>query len=511
LGTRFQRLGLLALLAVAGCFSPERDNPQDPYNTPILQVLDAAYEPETGTVHVRWEFLGAHRVEAFKVLRKVDAGFEAIARIDGSDATESGWTAASFRDTAVVAGEVLQYIVSAEGSGGGLASSDPVPVTVAGAKMTAASPDLAGGSVRVFWRPQQGAGATYEVVRETQDLQEQVIYSTHDETVSTFVDEGPRGDVPHTYWIRTVMPNGVQVESRREDAQLYQLRADLNLAGLSLAEGRLLLYEYPPGATSHGVLLTRSVGGAAETQWMIVHTQTYRYLNNVPSAIMQAQRINTGALAVSSLSVAGPSPQQGPLGVIKAFVAGVDSQSGLVTLGAYGASEEPIYSESWVAPGASQTASCMTEWGILLVSAGGHLRAFDGFLDAGSAAIPGEPDDLVASGPNSQILWAAYPSEGRLLRGEMDLGGGRLLGVTWADVDLPTGAQPVSLVAYDYEQVFVLDGVGRVLVYSGDGHRLSHWPLPGMDWARGSISTDSRYRSLVHVLDGGGRILTYEP
>ena len=75
---------------LAGCYNPQRDLSIDPYNTPLIHILDASFNIEdstTGVVVVQWEYLGQKRVENFVLQRRDNiSGFRNIERTSGADA-----------------------------------------------------------------------------------------------------------------------------------------------------------------------------------------------------------------------------------------------------------------------------------------------------------------------------------------------------------------------------------------------------------------------------------------
>ena len=508
-------LGCLVLCT--GCFNSERDNLQDPYNTPILRILEATYEQDRGAVMLRWEYLGRETVQQFRVFRKVgtESGFRVVAGIEREDASGGESGTAFFRDTELVAGEVIQYSVSADGVGGGLAGSDPVPVRVAGAKMSHLGLDYAAGAVRVFWDANAEGAAAYEVVRSSEENPGEVVYRTEDVRETSWIDSGLRGDLTYTYVIRTVMANGVRMDSRPDHARLYELLGDVVLEDLTQAGGRICLFDIAEyGVLPHGVFVWRQGEEGVEAVRLLVNTRIHTQQGK---AIIESGPVDIGTLAPSSLSAIGPSPQQGQMGAIKMHLTGIDVAAGQAVLNAYGNAPSPIFTTSWPVGGASaRTAACWNDDGLLLVAAGGRLWAFSGLQEAGSVVIEGEPGDLLymqqVSSTQSACVWAALPDEGRMLRGELGLAGGRLASVTWHEVALPAGARPVALMAYTYDQVFALDAGNRqMLVFDALGRQLLHWPVPLQDAEHGDMATNSYWWDLIHVLDGNGRLLSYGP
>ena len=511
---------LLACLTLnVGCFSPERDNIQDPYNTPILRILEATYEQDRGAVILRWEYLGRETVQQFRVFRKVGTeGFQVVAGIKREDVSGGESGTASFRDTELFAGEVNQYSVTADGAGGGLAGSDPVPVRVAGAKMSHLGLDYAAGAVRVFWDAEAEGAAAYEVVRSSEGNPGEVVYRTEDVRETSWIDSGLRGDLTYTYVIRTVMANGVRMDSRPDHARFYELLGNVVLGDLTQAGGRICLFDIGAyGVLPHGAFVWRQGEEGVEAARLVVNTRIHTKQGNVPSATIESGPVDIGTLAPSSLSATGPSPQQGQLGAIKMHLTGIDVAAGQAVLNAYGSAPDPIFTTSWpVGAASARTAACWSPDGLLLVAAGGRLRAFSGLQEAGSVVIEGEPGDLLymqqVSSTQSTCVWATLPDEGRVLRGELAVAGGRLVSVAWHEVSLPAGARPVALMAYTYDQVFALDAGNRqMLVFDALGRQLLHWPVPLQDAEHGDMATNSYWWDLIHVLDGNGRLLSYGP
>ena len=514
---RLQTLFLVVVLLIlwAGCSS------DDPYGTgdPVkLEIVEAAYEPDKGTVVVRWEFRGPETVERFLLLRETGSRLDTAGVVTGQSALRSG-DAISLQDMHPASGELIIYTVAAEGAEGRLAESNPVIVRAPGAQMRQVSADLGLGAIQVYWQGDTGGVAAYEVVRQSDDGLDTVVHRTGDVRETSFMDWDVQGNASYTYLIRTVMSNGVQLKSRQNAARMYGLRTEATIEALSSAGERMLMFVYPrPNATWLPILVNRLEGGISQGVLRILDFQALKNHGDVAAATVESRPVALGALASSSLSAIGPASLQGALGPIEMLVAGVHTETGRVVLNGYSYQSDLIFSTQWQADApTTRTAMSMSVDGWLVVSAGRQIKAFDkDLVEVGSATVDaGEPGDIAvvrATFANPQGgVWAAFPDEGRLLRGEA-LAGAGLASVRWHDVPLPAGARPVALMAYDHDQVLALDaGNDQVLVFSGGGRQVVRWPVAGQNLEKGDLTTDSAYRRFVHVVDGTGRLFVFEP
>ena len=197
-----------------GCYNPKRDLSIDPYNTPLIHIIDTVYEANTGMVVVQWEYLGQKRVENFVLQRRDISGFRNIKRSSGTDANGRYATEGMFRDDELFAGERLQYRVVAEHSEGGQVHSSGVDILIPGAGLREMRRNPIALTVQLVWQAESGDVVTYEVVRAPAGGDYETIFVTQDPQQTSFSDRSIPDNRPYTYAIRSHLSTGVQHTSR---------------------------------------------------------------------------------------------------------------------------------------------------------------------------------------------------------------------------------------------------------------------------------------------------------
>ena len=193
-----------------GCYNPQRDLSIDPYNTPLIHILDATYEANTGMVVVQWEYLGQKRVENFVLERRDNISvFRNVKRSSGADVNGKYATVGTFRDDALIAGERVQYRVTAEHSAGGLVRTPAAEIPIPGAGLREVRRDPIALAVQLVWQVEIGEVVTYEVVRAPGkwQLRDDLRYE-RPSIRHSFWDRSVADNHPYTYAIRSRLSTG---------------------------------------------------------------------------------------------------------------------------------------------------------------------------------------------------------------------------------------------------------------------------------------------------------------
>ena len=512
------QVGIFALtlggLLLAACYGPDRDLVQDPFNQPLVHILETTYEPERGAVFVRWEYLGYRPVAQFRVLRSLEAGAHQIGTTHAPSLSDSHQAVASFRDTAVVSGERIRYQVAADHVDGGSVASVPAEVQIPGAQMRGAMSDPLRGSVDVLWSGPPDDVVAYEIVRRTSQGVEEVVYRTEDPLASSFRDRGLRGNIDYSYQIRSRMSSGVWLQSREGSARLYWLASSLDMPSQLPSRDRMCL---APGSPEMGASLVVAEAGADG----IFASQVRYEVGWAPNGALRVYGITdftaaltVGPVAPMSIGIAGLPAGGAAQGSARMFLGGIDPVTTRILLNAYSL---PLISRVWMGPvtwigGNADVPVVLTvdSEGRLWAGGGGALRVFEaGGAEAGRFVLPAGAKDISAIG---DFVWAALPGEGRLVRADVRALAAGASGLVWEDVALPAGTRPEALSGNRHGQVFVLDASGReVLVLDTNGQQILAWQLPAGNFQNGDISVDASGGSLVHVSDASGVIHTYLP
>ena len=501
----------------AGCYSPERDLVADPYNTPLIHIIDAAYETAQGSVVIRWEYIGREPVRRFRISRKVSRGSgspEEIGSVPGTAEGHTKTTVASFRDMDLVSGERVSYWVKADrGDRAETATERPVELEIPGAQMGGTLRNPFGGAVQVFWAVAPGGAVAYEVLRRAGEGTEEVVFRTENGIETSFWDRSLRGNLIYTYTIRTSMLSGVRLKSAEVQTGLYTLSSRGEIETLTDPEARIRLSYGLPFSDATLLALVVQNGQASVAQIEYKTDLSFDGSVTVFRRSFSTTPLDIGPLTPASVALAGPSV----LGqaVPRLFVGGIHPESGQVVLKAYGLPDvDTVWAgvEDWrAAVPNSQVAMSADPEGRLFVAVDGELRVYSAQqVQVGTVSLNfGGPSDLLAG---DETVWMVTSDGGRLLRGAVQSSGGIVLDILWQEVALPEGARPVALTQNRRGQVFVLDAGNRqVLALDAAGNRVLEWFLPEGDFLKGDLTSDASGGDLIHVSDTAGEVYTFLP
>ncbi len=509
---KFIRHSLLAalLLQFAGCFSSERDNLQDPANTPILQLGDVSFDSSDGSVSVSWSYIGQGAISEFRVQRRISGSYEDVGFLPGVPGGRLERKTLTFVDQVLPAGERLFYRILVPIDGAPETYTAARSVTVPGARLESLTPNATDGSVRVSWRASDDVTGI-EVYR-LRDGVETLIFETANTRVRAYVDEGLQGDVAYTYYVRSQLER-FSLTSVAGTASFYTSQGT-TLAGVrSSATAKSFLVI--PKLTSSSTTVHVYNHGASATIEQRYSASRFGSGGLTPSRSGPQPREDR-ELVPTTLSVDTPgrefrvsSPADGGQTLpVELFVSGLSTASDDVVLKAHTFSSQAALSREWARDGASRT--CLSAdffTGTIYLAAGHRLYVLDSeFTPAIELDLPDEPTCIEAS---NTVLWMTADSPGRLLRGELALSDRIPTGVTWTEVPLPPGSHPTALSSNRTGQLFVLDvGLHRVFVVTPEGEIGLHWDLPNESFDQGDIAMTTLN---VFVLDNAGSVHTYRP
>ena len=499
---------LLALAAlVLACYNPERDLIQDPFNTPLIHILDSDFVPATGGVSVRWEFLGSESLNHVLILRRIGSTFDSIGVVTQLTPVGSGRFVDEWEDSAPPAGELLEYTVSARLLRGRV-DARAIQVQIPGARILRLRRNPFQGSIQVDWQSVGANITSFDVVRLADGVSSSLGRVGTGE--SSFVDTDLVGNVEYAYRIDTIVSGGRPLQSSILTSSVYSLERTEVVSGggthLSTASGS--------SATSSTTLAAVSAGDEVEIN-------KYRYFFGVSFdgtkivGAIREERVDSRLDDIDPMSVrlAGPNVFIPASSGERAFVVGLTSSRDRVVVEGLSL---PNLRSVWSGPSdwqvTSQTSGvAVTQGGDgnTYVTDGRLLRAFGStFQEVGSQTLPFvEPSDLDSDGDR---LWAVVPAENRLYRAELSTGPSSL---QWEAVDLGVpGLEPRALTLNRFGQVFVLDG-GSSTVYAFDADLtpLLSWALPSDDYTSGGLILDGGSGNLIHVHGASGSLHTYLP
>lgn len=491
-----------------GCYNPQRDLSIDPYNTPLIHIIDAVYEANTGMVAVQWEYLGQKRVENFVLQRRDNiSAFRDVKRSSGADAQSRYATVGTFRDDELIAGERIQYRVTAEHSVGGLVHSSGVEILIPGAGLREIRRNPVAFTVQLGWEAEAGEVVTYEIVRAPAGGDYETIFVTQDPQQTSFEDRSIADNRLYTYAIRSRLSTGVQHTSRSVRVQFYReagqhivepLRETTERMRLSAAdpagEADMMALIVRPGQTSLSRLRHTLNVDIPDKPHILRHLvgTSFPQLNDLVS-----QSVDLAGLSLTGLRVVSPHT----------YIGGIDSVGRVVVVGIELVNNTTVWHipDNWMSA-SSQVRLAQDDQKRVYVATDGQLRAYSaGGSPVGTFDLEhGNPVDIAIQ---NGVIWVAWTNG--IQRGVLHFSGERLGNIMWEVVLYPQ-VEPRALTLNAAGQVFVLDRT-QVHMFRANGEELFSWPLPAGAFSAGDLTIGSSSLNLLHLSGDNGEIITYVP
>ena len=499
-----------------GCYNPQRDLSIDPYNTPLIHILDASFKIEdstTGVVVVQWEYLGQKRVENFVLQRRDNiSGFRNIERTSGADAQGRYATMGAFRDYKPFAGEPLQYRVVAEHSEGGLVSTSAVEVPIPGAGLREVRRDPTALAVQLVWHNEGNEAKRYEILRTPEGGDKKVISVIEAwKGETSFWDRSISDNRPYTYAIRSVylIASGISLRdvsltSRSVRMQFYREAGRHIVETLSGANERMRL----SAADSDGEadMLALIVRPNQISFSRLRHTLSVDISNTLSRHLVGTSFPRLNDLVPQSVDLAGPS-LEGQGALQRAYIGGLDRSGRVVVTGIELMNNSTVWRipDNWVSA-SSQVRLAQDTQQRVYVAAGGQLRVYSA---AGSlvGALDLPNGNLVDIAVHKSVIWIARANG--IQRGVLHFSGEALSNIAWEDVLHPQ-VEPRALTLNAAGQVFVLDRT-QIRVFRANGEDLLSWTSPAGIFSSGDLTIGRSIPNLLHISDESGGVITYVP
>lgn len=495
---------LAFLCMVLGCYNPQRDVSTDPHNTPLIHILDAAYDAPTGMAVVQWEYLGQKPVENFVLYRRETAGFRNVAQSSGESAQGNFASVGAFRDGELIAGETMQYRVVAEYREGGSARTDVVKVPIPGAGLREIRRDPIALAVQVVWQP--GGGLKYEVIRTPTGGESETIFTTQDSQQTSFWDASIADNRPYQYAIRSHLPAGVQLMSRSAQVQFYRN------AGRHTVE--------PLRGGERMRLAAININDEADLIALIGQAERFflsRLQHTLPAALPDIVRQHIvgffyglthfgGGHVPQSLDLAGFLLSATRSASPRVYFGGIDPNGRVNVEGVNNNIIVWQLPDHWISR-SSQVRLAQDEQQRVYVATNGQLRVYSaagnrlGALDFAQ----GDPVDIAV---HNGVIWAAWAN--RVQRGVSRFSNEMFAGIAWDNASLELQDAPIALTLNAAGQVFVLHRAG-VQVFRATGTALISWALPPGAYAAGDVTIGGTAQGLVHVSNENGEVIIYVP
>ena len=486
-----------------GCYDPQRDLSIDPHNTPIIHILDAAYDAPTGMAVVRWEYLGQKPVANVILQRAEASAFRDVAQSSSANAQGEYATVGAFRDGDLIAGEKMRYRVVVEYSEGGSARTDAVDVAIPGAGLRAIRRDPIALAVQVAWRA--GGGTKYEIVRTAAGGDAETVFTTRDSQQTSYWDESIADNRPYRYAIRSHLSPGVQLMSRSAQVQFYRNAGRHAIEPLRGGE-RIRLAATNSGGEVDMIALFGRVDqyNLSRLQHIFSPDRTDIEFWHLVGELYGSVHLGDGPVP-QSLDLAGPllgTPSASP----RVYIGGIDPNGRVAVEGVNANTIVWRMPDQWISR-SSHVRLAQDEQQRVYVATDGQLRVYsaEGNRLGAWDFAQGDPVDIAV---HKNAIWAAWAN--RVRRGTARFADEMFAGIAWENESLELQGDPIALTLNAAGQAFVLTRDG-VQAFRADGTALISWALPPGAYAAGDVTIGGTARGLVHVSNEIGEVITYVP
>lgn len=515
-------IGLALCAVLVGCGG--KDLAQTPQTTvvPEVQITEGIFVPRSGTVRINWLQPNANAVKTYTLERQVGGGdFFPVATASADALTPSAAGGFSLEDPIVVAGEEAIYRLVAETPDGNSRNSETVKVAVPGAKLESVSQMPETATVQLKWLPSNEQVLTYEIVRQTQDGESEVVFVTESSATTSF-QEKVLANVLYRYQIQTVLPSGARITSRTERAGFY-ISARRKQFTNAIGERMRLALVNDRGSVGPSIFL---------------YDQDNFTIRNIPGyepdgglLLLEDLPVQPAPFELASLSFAGyPTPTQNQT---DHFIVGINSETRNVAVQMYDTNGQSYTWQSdpemWqIDPMYQRTATTLNNQGHIFVVAGSGLKMFGvsnktaqastltaELTQLGAVDIPSQ-SDVGGVVITETSIWLSLPDEHRLLQGQMNIADQKLQSVDWQDVPLSSDVNASALAANAHNNILILDGQNKkVWMLDAQGQTVTYLTLDGANFQfNGGLDGDliawqQANRDLLYIADASGFVETF--
>ncbi len=472
-----------------------------------ISTFHATFFIEHGEVLLEWSLSRRDSIEEIKIERK--SGTEAY-EIIGRLVPEANVPAVmSFKDTSPLSAENYTYRIAVVSLGNRLQFSNVVDVSIPGANFIDALSNHSTATVELIWEVDNDV-ASVEVMRKSSLGEEQILRSTTSGK-NTFVDENIMGNMLYIYFLRTIMKNGVSLNSRGLLSGIY-LETDVQqLRGISettrIATDMVGTYPGKPLVkirNNNEISLTRFVSGAGhiwvQQEPLVLTLDGYR---------------------IASISTDGPASfHSRPLFLLSA----IQAPTSTLEMSAFAykvVNQKPVLEsidipvKPWrVSSDAQQTLIALGLSGNVYVFGDNRIKVYDKlYQEQGTfdAEMQAKPYDLLAV---NHALWMSYPDEEALVVGRTDA---NVQNITWSKIAFEKSRRPTGLAMNVHKQICVLDAQNKeVLIFDQNGQLVvTIGNIAGEFYSQGMWGGDidaADYNTIngIYVLDLTGRLTFLE-
>lgn len=483
---------LILLLIQLACADSPRENIVDPIVAPTIEMSDPVLEG--GTILIEWRYLSEGSALAeFRITREARGEAFEVGRVQVAASNTPDWQTEALRDSLIVAGVEVTYRITGFLSGGIESSSASGSITVPGTQFGKATvnPDLL--EIELSWSDAPEGTVGYELLRSSDASDSELIFSTDDPQVQTYVDPLELGNTRYTYVLRTILQGGGVILSDAANAGVYTLFTTIRLDALAGIQ-RVLTFSQPAGSST---AINLVIGSSALIAGNNVSEQQSREALNLSD-------VDFGSLSAATATAAHFSADQ----AYHFYVMGLNEAGNQQFLSAYDWPATHIITNTIPTSTASRTG--LTWFGGRLANrilsfAGATLRVFDHDLAVAEETLIAfdEPIDIDYQDGS---IWLAYPD--LLLKSNPVNHLSEL--TTWEPISIPAGSRVTAITRFR-DKIALLDGPNaKVHLMDGAGEILISWNAEGQDIEKGDIATqkDGIY---LYQTDGNANVHFMRP
>ncbi len=510
----FGAIALWSCMDTIGCGKGKGIEPPPVVEPTRISTFHATFSWESGAVFLEWSLAKRDSIREIKIERKSETeAYQIIGRLIPEANTP---IIMSFKDTAPLSAENYTYRIVVVRLDKRVQLSNTIKVLIPGAKFVDVTSDHLTATINLVWeadRAKHNAShdiASVEVIRKS-GLSEDHVFRSTASGRNTFADKTIRGNTLYTYFLRTVMKNGVSLNSREILSGIY-LETDVQqLRGL-LGTTRIAT-DYVGSIPSKP--LVKTLKDHELTLIRYEFGQSHLWVRQVPLVL------NLDGYRLASISTDGPASFQiTPLFLLSA----IQAPTSTLEMSAFAyqiVDRKPILKpidipiKPWsVSPNAQQTLITFGTSGNIYVFGDDRIQVYDHqYREQGTfhTEMQTNPYDLLAV---NYTLWMSYPDEGALVTGQVEANAQNIM---WSNIEFETTRHPTGLAMNIHNQICILDAHNKeVLVFdqngqlvvtigniSGDFYAQNRW---GGDIDAASYKDSNG----IYVLDSTGRLTFLE-
>jgi hypothetical protein len=506
-------LWLYALpVLICACADSPRENIVDPVNAPTIEMSTPVLDG--GSILIEWRYLSeGGTLSEFRVERIAGETMTNIGQLPAAATSATDWQTVTLRDSLVVAGVQVTYVVSGILEGGATSTSASRTISILGTTFQIQS-DPVRSVIDVTWSGEPSGTAGYRVSRRSVGEPASIVFSTDDPTVHDFEDSDLVGNVVYVYEVATLLQGGGEMRTAEISSGVYTHLKSFSVDS-PLRPGKRTLLPGSGVIADVGIQVVVASNGGVRAAEYFMSIPPAHLLTLGTSSILEAEPIELVDYDPISLSAAIPVQSHQIISPPYAlYISGLNENSTKSFLAAYqqsGGVSTLTKRLDWAAMGGSKVSVTGVEAQILMI-AGRTVRILDTDFNVVEMSTLESEEPIDVAEYNSSVL-LAYPD--RILRSNPP--GPWIEIVSWDTITVPLGMH-ISSVATWKDLILVLDSTnGSISVLDAEGRLVVAWDAMGSNLEGGDIVTtrDNRIADIgewiLYQSDGAGGVHMFLP